>query len=50
MRSLLEQSFRAAVEAANPLRILARHLPPPPRGRTLVVAAGKAAASMSLAV
>jgi len=50
MRSLLEQSFRAAVAAADPLGMLAPHLPPPPRGRTLVVAAGKAAASMSLAV
>jgi len=50
MRALLEESFRTAVAAADPLRILAAHLPPPPRGRTLVVAAGKAAASMSLAV
>jgi glycerate 2-kinase len=50
VRSLLEQSFRAAVAAADPLRILAAHLPRPPHGRTLVVAAGKAAASMSLAV
>jgi glycerate 2-kinase len=50
VRALLEQSFRAAVAAADPLKILAGHLPPPPRGRTLVVAAGKAAASMALAV
>ena len=50
MRALLEESFRAAVAAADPLRILAPQLPPPPRGRTLVVAAGKAAASMALAV
>jgi glycerate 2-kinase len=50
MRALLEESFRAAVAAADPLRILATHLPRPPRGRTLVIAAGKAAASMSLAV
>ncbi|HXZ51634.1 MAG TPA: glycerate kinase [Burkholderiales bacterium] len=50
MRALLEESFRAAVAAADPLRILAGHLPSPPRGRTLVVAAGKAAASMALAV
>ena len=32
MRALLEQSFRAAVAAADPLRILAAHLPHPPRG------------------
>jgi glycerate 2-kinase len=50
MRTLLEDSFRAAVAAADPLRILGPHLPPPPRGRTLVAAAGKAAASMAAAV
>jgi hydroxypyruvate reductase len=50
MRGLLEESFKAAVAAADPLRILAPHLPAPPHGRTLVAAAGKAAASMALAV
>jgi glycerate 2-kinase len=50
MRALLEQSFRAAVAAADPLQILPAHLPPPPRGCTFVAAAGKAAASMALAV
>ena len=50
MRALLEESFRAAVAAADPLRILAAHLPPRPRGRTFVAAAGKAAAAMSVAV
>jgi glycerate 2-kinase len=50
MRALLEESFRAAIAAADPLRILAAHLPPPPRGRTFVAAAGKAAAAMSVAV
>ena len=50
MRDLLEESFRAAVAAADPLRILAQHLPSAPRGRTFVAAAGKAAASMALAV
>jgi hydroxypyruvate reductase len=50
MRALLEQSFRAAVAAADPLKILPAHLPRPPRGRTFVAAAGKAAASMALAV
>jgi hydroxypyruvate reductase len=50
MRALLEESFRAAVSAADPLRILPSHLPAPPRGRTFVAAAGKAAASMALAV
>jgi len=50
MRTLLEKSFRAAVAAADPLKILPAHLPRPPRGRTFVAAAGKAAASMALAV
>jgi hydroxypyruvate reductase len=50
MRPLLEESFRAAVAAADPLRILAAHLPAPPAGRTFVAAAGKAAASMAAAV
>jgi glycerate 2-kinase len=50
MRELLAESFRAAVAAADPLQILPAHLPAPPRGRTFVAAAGKAAASMALAV
>jgi hydroxypyruvate reductase len=50
MRSLLEASFRAAVAAADPQKIVAAHLPPPPRGKTYVAAAGKAAASMAAAV
>ncbi|MDB5821917.1 MAG: glycerate kinase [Herminiimonas sp.] len=49
-RSLLIDSFHAAVAAADPLKLVAAHLPPPPSGRTLVVGAGKAAASMALAV
>jgi len=47
---LLVESFRAAVAAADPLKILPAHLPAPPSGRTLVLGAGKAAASMALAV
>ena len=50
MRALLKESFRAAVAAADPLQILAPHLPQPPKGRTFVAAAGKAAASMAAAV
>ena len=49
-RELLLGSFNAAVAAADPLAIVPRHLPKPPKGRTLVVGAGKAAASMALAV
>ncbi len=49
-RDLLLESFRAAVAAADPAHILPPHLPAPPRGRTLVVGGGKAAASMAAAV
>jgi hydroxypyruvate reductase len=49
-RELLLGSFRAALAAADPLKIVPQHLPKPPNGRTLVVGAGKAAAAMALAV
>ncbi len=49
-KQLLIQGFQAAVAAADPLKILPGHLPRPPSGRTLVIGAGKAAASMALAV
>jgi hydroxypyruvate reductase len=49
-RELLLGSFHAALTAADPLAIVPGHLPPPPRGRTLVVGAGKAAAAMAAAV
>jgi hydroxypyruvate reductase len=49
-RELLLGSFHAALAAADPLHIVPNHLPPPPRGRTVVVGAGKAAASMASAV
>ncbi len=49
-RDLLLGSFQAALAAADPLKIVPRHLPTPPKGRTLVVGAGKAAATMALAV
>ena len=47
---LMRASFDAAVAAADPLRIVAAHLPQPPPSRVKVVGAGKAAASMALAV
>ena len=51
IEQLLRASFAAAVAAADPLKIVADHLPPPPKsGKTLVVGAGKAAASMAAAV
>ena len=47
---LLMRMFQAAVDAASPDLCVAPHLPPPPRGRTVVVGAGKAAAAMARAV
>ncbi len=49
-RELLLGSFHAALAAADPQKIVPQHLPSPPKGKTLVVGAGKAAASMALAV
>ncbi|MBT5894332.1 MAG: glycerate kinase [Rhodospirillaceae bacterium] len=49
-RALLQQLFEAAVAAADPAVCLASHLPAKPKGRTLVLGAGKAAASMARAV
>lgn len=49
-KELLLESFQEAVAAADPLKIVAAHLPLPPKGKTLVVGAGKAAASMARAV
>ena len=49
-RTLLIESLHAAVGAADAQQILPPHLPQPPRGKTLVVGAGKAAAAMALAV
>lgn len=47
---VLRQMFEAAVAAAAPALCVPGHLPPPPRGRTLVIGAGKAAAAMAQAV
>ena len=49
-RELLAHLFAHAVRAADPAACVPRHLPQPPRGRTLVVGAGKAAAAMARAV
>ena len=46
-REFLENLYRTVVEAAHPARCLPAHLPPPPRGRLIVLAAGKAAGSMT---
>jgi glycerate 2-kinase len=49
-RAFLEHLYRAAVERALPLHNTAAFLPPPPKGRTIVLGAGKAAGSMAHAV
>ena len=49
-RALLRSLFDAAVAAADPALIVPEHLPKPPKGRTIVVGAGKAAAAMAAAV
>ncbi|MEM6489375.1 MAG: glycerate kinase [Pseudomonadota bacterium] len=49
-RALLRRLFDAAVAAADPMAMLARHLPPPAAGRTVVVGAGKASARMAEAL
>jgi glycerate 2-kinase len=48
--AFLKSLFAAAVAAADPARILPAHLPPRPKGRLVVLGAGKAAASMARAV
>ncbi|NSL93223.1 glycerate kinase type-2 family protein [Acetobacter syzygii] len=49
-RSVLRSMFDAAVASADPFRVLAGHLPPKPRGRCVVVGAGKASAAMAAAL
>lgn len=49
-RTLLQQMFDAAVASALPSLCVPPHLPTPPKGRTVVVGGGKAAASMAAAV
>jgi len=48
--ALLRELFEAALSAADPKRAVPRHLPQPAAGRTLVIGAGKAAATMAQAI
>ena len=48
-RELLERLFRRAVDAAQPQHAIAANLPGPPKGRTIVIGAGKASAQMARA-
>jgi glycerate 2-kinase len=49
-RMLLRAMFDAAIDAAQPALCVPRHLPSPPRGRLVVIGAGKASAAMARAV
>jgi glycerate 2-kinase len=49
-RALLRRMFDAAIASAQPAVCIPRHLPPAPRGRLIVIGAGKASAAMAQAV
>jgi glycerate 2-kinase len=49
-RAFLRALFDAAVAAALPARVVPPHLPKAPKGKTIVVGAGKASAAMAKAV
>ena len=49
-RDLLRAMFDAAVAAAQPSHCVAPHLPAAPKGRLIVIGAGKASAAMAQAV
>jgi glycerate 2-kinase len=46
----LRSLFARAVKVADPMRSIAQHLPPKPKGRVIVIGAGKASARMAEAV
>jgi hydroxypyruvate reductase len=48
--AFLERVFNVAVENAKPFNAIQKHLPEPPRGRCVVVGAGKASAAMAAAL
>ncbi|MFK0333932.1 glycerate kinase [Rhizobium sp. NPDC090275] len=49
-RDVLRRMFDAAVASADPMHVVAKHLPNPPKGRCIVVGAGKASAAMAAAL
>ncbi len=49
-RAFLHALFDAAIASADPRRVLAQHLPEKPKGRCIVVGAGKASAAMAAAL
>ncbi len=48
--ALLRRMFDAAIASAQPARCVPAHLPPLPKGRLIVIGAGKASAAMARAV
>ncbi|WP_010219937.1 glycerate kinase type-2 family protein [Sphingomonas sp. PAMC 26621] len=50
IRTLLHDLFDAAVASADPVKTLGQHVPDPPRGRCIVVGAGKASPAMAAAL
>ena len=49
-KDALNRIFMAAVASADPAKVLQQHLPSPPKGRCVVVGAGKASAAMAAAL
>ncbi|KAA3501349.1 glycerate kinase [Rhizobium rhizogenes] len=49
-KDALNRIFMAAVASADPAKVLQHHLPSPPKGRCVVVGAGKASAAMAAAL
>ncbi len=49
-KKILINSFKAGLDAVRPENIIKNKLPSPPKGRTYVIGAGKAAASMAKAI
>ncbi|MCF1449046.1 MULTISPECIES: glycerate kinase type-2 family protein [Rhizobium/Agrobacterium group] len=49
-RNALRRMFDAAVASADPAKVVAYHLPEPPKGRCVVIGAGKASAAMAAAL
>ncbi len=49
-KDAVNRIFMAAVASADPAKVLQHHLPSPPKGRCVVVGAGKASAAMAAAL
>ncbi|WP_421399482.1 glycerate kinase type-2 family protein [Agrobacterium fabrum] len=49
-KDALNRIFMAAIASADPAKVLQQHLPSPPKGRCVVVGAGKASAAMAAAL